>query len=224
MDVVEVLKRFGLSEYEAKALLALLSRGILSAKEISEIARIPRPSVYDVMNSLIARGLVESFGKPLRFKALSSSEITSLLSQKMREGLEFLKRELPKIEAEEVEEVKVYRGDLVLEKVKEFVESSKIVTVLMTHVPETLAGILNASKCKTIVVSSNPDVVKADESYVFKNKEFKESKCAHGLMIFDDGRVMFLFLNGQMLGIVGEGSGVIQFAKMIVMSLIEYLR
>jgi sugar-specific transcriptional regulator TrmB len=224
MDVVEVLKSFGLSDYEAKALLALLSRGTLTAKEIAEIARIPRTSVYDVMNSLMARGFVESFGKPLRFKALSSSEIIALLSKKLNDGLEFLKRELPKIEAEEVEEVKVYRGDLVLEKFKEFVSKSKdVITVLLTTITDEIAKILNSAKCKLVVISSNPNAVKADERYKFRDKEFSRGVC-HGLVIFDDNRVMFLFMNNQKLAIVGEGYGVIQFSKMLVTSLIEYLR
>ena len=60
MELVEVLKYFGLSKYEAKALLTLLSKGELTAKDIAELSGIPRTSVYDVMNLLESKGLVLS--------------------------------------------------------------------------------------------------------------------------------------------------------------------
>ena len=99
MKLVETLKSFGLSEYEARAMLTLISKGELTAKEIAEHSRIPRTSVYDVMASLLNKGLVESYGKPLKFKALKVSDIISILSKKVEDGLNLLKKELPAIEA-----------------------------------------------------------------------------------------------------------------------------
>jgi len=218
--VVEILKSFGLSEYEAKALLALLSKGTLTAKEIAEIAKIPRTSVYDVMNSLVAKGLVEAFGKPLKFKALSSEEIIALLSRKVERDLEILKRELPKVEAEEVEEVKVYRNEVVVEKLKDLISNSNKILALITYIPSWLAEILNRSKAEKVIVSSNPEVVKALKRYRLE-KEFK-GKC-HGLIIFDDSKVMFVFMNEHKIGIVSEGYGVVQFSKMLIESLLEVI-
>ena len=119
-------KNFWLSDYEAKALVALISKGTLTAKEIAEISGIPRTSVYDVMNSLMAKGLVEVFGKPLKFKALNANEIISILSERVNENLEFLKRELPKLETREMYEIMVYRGEIVLKKLKELAMDQKM--------------------------------------------------------------------------------------------------
>jgi len=216
--VVEILKSFGLSEYESKALLALLSRGVLTAKEISEIARIPRTSVYDVMNSLVSKGLVEVFGKPLKFKALSSDEIIDLLSKKVKKNLEILRRELPKI-GEEIEEVKVYRNEVVVEKLKDLVVRSESIVALITFIPRWLAEILNMSNARKVVISSNPDVVKASMRY----RLWKNFNISHGLIIFDNERVIFIFMNDEKIGILSESFGAVQFSKMLVDSVLEVI-
>jgi len=61
--LIEALKDFGLSEYEAKVLLTLIAKGELTAKEISEFSGVPRTSVYEVVRSLTNKGLVIASGK-----------------------------------------------------------------------------------------------------------------------------------------------------------------
>ena len=117
--LVEALKTFGLSEYEAKVLLALIAKGELTAKEVSEYSGVPRTSVYDVIKSLMDKGLVEAYGKPMRFKALNSEDLMRLFSKKVEENLRFLREELPAIERERTEEVKVYRGEIAMDKIAE---------------------------------------------------------------------------------------------------------
>ncbi len=46
------LKEFGLNSYEAKIWGALLSRGVSSAGELSDISNVPRSIAYDVLESL----------------------------------------------------------------------------------------------------------------------------------------------------------------------------
>jgi len=41
------LKDFGLNSYEAKLWVALLSRGVSTAGELSDIANVPRSRTYD---------------------------------------------------------------------------------------------------------------------------------------------------------------------------------
>lgn len=226
--LVEILKNFGLSEYEARALVALISKGTLTAKEVSEISGIPRTSVYDVMDSLITKGLVESFGKPRKFKALSVSDIISVLSRRVNENIEVLKRELPKLQAEEIDIIKVYRGEIVLEKLKELVENAKMEIIgILSHVPEKVAKILRGAKCKVILISSNASVVENAETYEFEKKEdvarsFKNF--CHGLFIVDGERTMSIFLNGTQIAIMSESSAVIEFSKTIMNPLLELMR
>jgi len=64
------LKEFGLSEYEAKAYLALTVHGPLPASSVSEISRIPQSKIYEVLKSLSSKCLAEYWnGKPLKYKA-----------------------------------------------------------------------------------------------------------------------------------------------------------
>ena len=51
-DFIEKLKIFGLNSYEAKIWVALLSRGVSSAGELSDISNVPRSRSYDVLESL----------------------------------------------------------------------------------------------------------------------------------------------------------------------------
>lgn len=50
--VVEKLKRVGLTEYEAKAYLALLNAHLSTATQISEKSGVPRTKIYAVLESL----------------------------------------------------------------------------------------------------------------------------------------------------------------------------
>lgn len=228
MKLLEVLKSFGLSDYEAKALVALLSKGTLTAKEVSELSGIPRTSVYDVMDSLVSKGLVESFGKPKKFKALSARDIIAVLSSGVNRNLEYLKRELPKVEAEEVDVIRVYRGEMVLEKLREFVEEAKNEIIgVISYIPDMLAEILKKARCKLVIISSNASVIENAETYEFEKKEevarsFKNF--CHGLFIIDGKKTLSIFIDGTQIAIVSESPAVIEFSKTVMIPVIEFMR
>ncbi|MFC4356446.1 TrmB family transcriptional regulator [Halobium salinum] len=58
-EAVESLQRLGLSSYEAKVFLALQKLGSGTAREIHQLADVPRSQVYGAADDLEARGLVE---------------------------------------------------------------------------------------------------------------------------------------------------------------------
>ena len=69
------LKNLGLNSYEVKIWTALLSRGVSTAGELSDIANVPRSRSYDVLESLEKKGFVKTKnGKPARYTAISPSE------------------------------------------------------------------------------------------------------------------------------------------------------
>jgi sugar-specific transcriptional regulator TrmB len=228
MKIINVLRSFGFSEYEAKAMLALLSRGPLSAKEIAEKSGIPRTSVYDVMNSLVSKGFVEVFDRPRKFRALRTVEILSILSKRVNEGIEYLKRELPRMEEAEVEEVKIFRGELVLDKLKEMVSEAKDnITGIFSYVSDEIKEILETAECRLVLISLNAKEVRNAEAYEFKRKEefidtFRD-KC-HGFLIFDDTRSIFLFMGQSSLALVSESPTIASFSKMMLLPLLEVLR
>ena len=72
--VLGFLERLGIRGYEGKAYLALLSLGEATASQISSRARIPLARVYEVLNSLVSKGLaVVRAGRPRKYKAIHPS-------------------------------------------------------------------------------------------------------------------------------------------------------
>ncbi|MBI2110494.1 TrmB family transcriptional regulator [Candidatus Woesearchaeota archaeon] len=66
---------FNLNIYEAKIWTALLSKGVATAGELSEISNVPRSRSYDVLESLEKRGfVVMKLGKPIKYIAVQPSE------------------------------------------------------------------------------------------------------------------------------------------------------
>lgn len=224
MRIVEVLKSFGLSDYEAKALATLLAKGILSAREIAELSGIPRTSVYDVMNSLKAKGFVEEFGKPVKFRAISNEEIISMLSRRTAENLQILREEISKLRIEEVEVVKLYRGKAVLEKLEELVLSSrKEIIALISYIKPEIRDILSKANCKLVVISENADELRG-EVYKLQYKSEKVRDVSHGLLVFDGEKFFAIFINQVSIGILGESKGMVEFSKLMIEPLLRELR
>ncbi|MBI2124989.1 TrmB family transcriptional regulator [Candidatus Woesearchaeota archaeon] len=74
-EFLDKLKDFGLNSYERKLWIALLSRGVSSAGELSDISNVPRSRAYDVLESLEKKGfIVVKVGKPIKYLAVSPSE------------------------------------------------------------------------------------------------------------------------------------------------------
>ena len=67
---------FDLNIYEVKIWTALLSRGLASAGELSDISGVPRSRSYDVLESLEKRGFVIiKLGKPIKYIAVPPEEV-----------------------------------------------------------------------------------------------------------------------------------------------------
>lgn len=67
---------FDLNIYEVKVWTALLSRGLATAGELSDISNVPRSRSYDVLESLEKKGFViMKIGKPIKYIAVSPEEI-----------------------------------------------------------------------------------------------------------------------------------------------------
>lgn len=82
--VMDALKSIGLNLYERKVWVALLSRGIASAGELAEIAKIPRSRTYDVLESLAEKGFVIiQNSKPLRYIAVEPKEALERAKKKV---------------------------------------------------------------------------------------------------------------------------------------------
>lgn len=101
-EAVETLRTFELTEYEAKCFVALARLREGTAKEVSEVADVPRARIYDSMDTLQDRGLVSvQESKPRRFRAVSPRESVELLEQECRSRLDHLGAVLPRLSSPE---------------------------------------------------------------------------------------------------------------------------
>ena len=74
-QVLDALKSIGLNLYERRIFVALLAKGVATAAEVSEIAKVPRSRSYDILESLADKGFVMvQPSKPIRYVALAPKE------------------------------------------------------------------------------------------------------------------------------------------------------
>ncbi len=77
-------KIFDLNLYEVKVWTALLSRGVSTAGELSNISDVPRSRTYDILESLEKKGFVIlKLGKPIKFIALKPEEVVERVKKNL---------------------------------------------------------------------------------------------------------------------------------------------
>ena len=75
-EATKKIKSLGLNTYEVKIWTALLSRGVSTAGELSDIANVPRSRSYDVLESLEKKGfVVMKLGKPIKYLAVPPKSV-----------------------------------------------------------------------------------------------------------------------------------------------------
>jgi sugar-specific transcriptional regulator TrmB len=85
-EFLNKLRDFGLNTYEAKLWTALLSRGISTAGELSDIANVPRSRSYDVLESLEKKGfIISKVGKPIRYIAVPPEDVIERVKKKVEQ-------------------------------------------------------------------------------------------------------------------------------------------
>lgn len=84
-ELMDKLKVFNLNSYESKIWLALLMKGSDTAGSLSDLAEVPRSRCYDVLESLEKKGFIMmKIGKPIKYIAVSPSEVVERLKQKLK--------------------------------------------------------------------------------------------------------------------------------------------
>ncbi len=186
--LIEVLKDFRFSEYEIRVLLCLVQEGDLSASEIAEKSGIPRTSVYDVIKSLESKGLVESYGKPKKFRALSAERLVKLFSLKLKEKLDIISSSLKELEKKSKKEiVELIKGETAYKIIEEILRRAEDIKVYSISLNDKLRSILDGIDGKKEV------------------RELKRGNIAHGIIFADDEVIIFTIRAGEPYIILGSG-------------------
>ncbi len=95
-SLIQKLMTLGLSEYEAKAYIALLHSHPASAYEVSKASGIPTSKVYHVIDKLLERGMVASAagGRTRQFVPMNSDEFLGRYQSTVAQTIASLRQDL----------------------------------------------------------------------------------------------------------------------------------
>lgn len=135
---VEQLERLGLSAYAARTFVALASLGTGTARDVSQVSEVPRTRVYDAIDELHERGLVDiRQSSPKQFWAISAETASRTFEHDFQHRVALLRTALSELEpvSRRAEQRGVWTVDgqtAVTERVLEFFAGAEEEIVYMT--------------------------------------------------------------------------------------------
>ncbi|QGN08028.1 TrmB family transcriptional regulator [Halorhabdus sp. CBA1104] len=150
-ECVSLLQTIDFTEYEAKCFVGLQRVRQGTAKDVSDVADVPRARVYDCMEGLQERGLVDvQQGTPREFRVADPDEAVSLLDRRLSDLLDRLAELLPRLQPPEATEdsgdVWVMEGDAeVSERMEGLVQQADEEVLLAAAVEDLLTDDLLAA-------------------------------------------------------------------------------
>ena len=228
-EAKKVLREIGLTDYETRAYLILLERGVMTASEVSEHGNVPYSKVYETLNSLERKGWVEAErGRPSRYfpKAPSEAlEAARLRLEDMVSGwrnvvLGELQPLYERRELLEKPDIWILRGEFsVLAKLREMLGNTR--KELMVAAPAfarsfvdavvaTLSQLRDSGVNVHVMVTANWDVER-----IAKAGEVKVRDGMFGGGVVVDGREALLILGEDKptLVIWSNHTGLVKFAR-----------
>ena len=205
---VDALERLGLSNYEAKVFIALQALGTGTARDVYQVAEIPRSQVYGAAESLAERGLVEvQQSTPMQYRPVSLEEAERLLEERFdrerTQAFEFLKSVRERHDtAEEREDIWSVNGtDHVSDRIEHLIEEADETAVfgaadtnLLTEAIYKRLFAAADTGVDVVVVSENPDVrelFEGEESItVYAPPDSLRNERAARMLVVDDAAVL----------------------------------
>jgi sugar-specific transcriptional regulator TrmB len=203
--MIDDLKQLGLTEYEAKAYVALLQFGELDGKEAAKRGLVPYSAVHFVLQSLVQKNFAVLVSKkPMRFKAIQPEQaIDALIKEKTSGLLELKKKSVSELSSlkkkqllEEPEKLDISVGEgqrfahsteLSKETLKEKLGLTELDTMPIEVLKENLALAKRGVKCRFIATHHGEDNKKLIEKLKAAGFRIKSYPALHGFsfIIFD---------------------------------------
>lgn len=93
-DRVTRLREFGLSEYAARAYLALLDLGTTEARDVSSLSKVPASKIYHILDQLHEKGLVDILPEfPRKYAPVPFGEFLAKIQEEHEEATRRLEAE-----------------------------------------------------------------------------------------------------------------------------------
>ncbi len=213
----KAIRAFGLTDYEARAYVALIEFGEITANQVSERSGVPYTRVYDVLKDLSEKEFVEvRRGRPSTYRPRPPSEATALFIEKENQTLQENQKEIvlglkslyEKSGAQERHDVVIVRGaQAVLDKVQETLENTKqevfflspvIAGEYIQHILPTLSK-LGMQNVKTRILLTVTEATKgpAIPEIVQRIAEIRIAENLPGAGLIVDRRILFFITRGK---------------------------
>jgi sugar-specific transcriptional regulator TrmB len=127
-EIVQTLEKLGLSSYEAKAYLAILSEPPLTGYKLSKVSGVPRSRIYETIEKLAAKGLVlTQAGETSLVKPVSFESFLDRVDNENRQNMDLLRKALSQIKkpAEDEGIWSISGRDQVIEATNQLISQSK---------------------------------------------------------------------------------------------------
>ncbi|MBT4540403.1 hypothetical protein HOC35_02725 [Candidatus Woesearchaeota archaeon] len=157
------LREFGLNSYEAKIWVALLSRGISSAGELSDISGVPRSRAYDVLESLEKKSfIVMKIGKPIKYIAVKPQEVIERVKKKVRQDAEKQAEIIDELKNDEL----LQELDVLYSKGVEVIEPSELSGALRDrqNVYHTMNTMINNAQSTVEILTTEQGLIRKADS------------------------------------------------------------
>lgn len=172
-NFIEKLKAFGLNSYEAKIWTALLSRGVSSAGELSDISNVPRSRSYDVLESLEKKGfIVMKVGKPIKYIAVPPEEVLERVKKKVREDASYQSKKLESLRDSEIlDELTVLHTQGV-----DLVEPTELTGSFRgrSSVYDQMQMMIKSAEERVVVVTTEEGLIRKGEAFIRSLKKASE--------------------------------------------------
>lgn len=231
-DARKTLKELGLTNYETRAYIALLERGVLTASEVSENSGVPYSKIYETLTSLERKGWIETeHGRPGRYYPKAPSEALAIaklrLDEKVIQWEKTMSSELqPFYEKREIREkpdIWILRGEFsTITKLKEMVEKANSeLMVAAPALPKTVADLfmsfLQQLKSKDVkvllMVSKKASAWNFNELENLAEVRIRDQMYGGGVIVNGKEAILFLGEDKPTLVIWSNHVGLVQFAK-----------
>ena len=98
--ILEYMMELGLNKYESKAYVALLKKPEITAYELSKVSGVPQAKIYETMNKLLERNLVNVVGdNPVKYVAIDFNLFLNNYQKSVEEKVSFLKDNLESVQS-----------------------------------------------------------------------------------------------------------------------------
>jgi sugar-specific transcriptional regulator TrmB len=217
------LRKTGLTEYEARAYLALVGLHEATAREILTSGKIPQGRVYDVLRTLASKGYVEiQGGSPVYFRAVDPTDVIRNLGQEYTKNLQELMDTLKDLHVEAPPTYPVWviqNKTSIINRIRALVKSADREIIVYTSSPEFFRPFVPelrraGKRTKLYIIVDDPGSFpfrglvfrKADEEFSSVIGKFNiDGVLYRGVIsLIIDGREEFdvMTINGKLMGLV----------------------